>query len=239
MAPLLVVEHGESHAFCASRFSEPLRQELPEDLPKRRRRVLFGGTSVIHREAESVEEAQANHERKWFTADELQSIRQEAKAMSSDLRSKGAANASSCFVTLAHRKTTLILSSDFKSLTKLSKSTPDQDLHQWCSWDDGRRGLERFSSQSYWVFRRRDISFFRESVMEESRRQQESGCHDPEAIAKVAREASRRSRTFALFMGEADALEANGVHLEATPRFRRAPPSLRQAPPHKRSRMEH
>lgn len=228
MAPRMV-EQEENHAFSEARFSLPLRKELPDDasFPKqRRRRVKFGERSIteLHDEVE--------HTEKWWTADELQRIRREAKALSGDLRSKGNANTSSCFLSLAHRKTTLMLSADFKSLTKLSKSTPDQDLHQWCSWNDGRRGLERFSSQTYWVFRRRDIAYFREGVVKTSKRLRQDGDYDPEAIAKLAREASRRPRTFALFMGEADALEANSVYTDVSP-------MTRQAPPRKRGRMVH
>ena len=229
MAPL-ILEHPDNDTFGVRRFSLPLRKQLTESncRSSRPRKVKFGGQRVINREPEYYDET--DQAIKWWTSDELQSIRQEAKDTASDLRCKSAANTSACCITLAHRKTTLMLSSDFKSLTKLSRTTPDQDLHQWCSWNDGRRGLERFSSQIYWCFRRQDISNFRKGVVEETIRQKEMGISDPEMTAKLAREASRRPRTFALFMGEADALEASSILNEPVP--------VRRAPPRKRSRTE-
>ena len=230
MAPL-VVEHPENDAFSATRFSLPMRNELEKDAcqTKHRRKVKFGRPVVINEVPEYYDEEDIPT--RWWVPEELQIIRQNAKAIAEDLRNKSAANPSSCFIALAHRKTTLMLAADFKSLMKLSRSTPDQDLHQWCSWNDGRRGLERFSSQNYWGFRRRDVSNFRKGVVEEATRQKEHGFYDPEIIGKVAREASRRPRTFALFMGEADALEASCIQDEPVPE--------RRAPARKRSKTEH
>ena len=231
MAPL-IVENPENDAFSASRFSLPMRSQLMEQescQPKRRRKLKFGGHVVINRDPEYYDEDDVAI--KWWTSEELQVIRQDAKAIAEDLRGKSASNPSSCYISLAHRKTSLMLASDFKSLMKLSRSTPDQDLHQWCSWNDGRRGLERFSSQNYWCFRRRDIASFRKGVIEEMMRQKEAGISDPEIIGKLAREASRRPRTFALFLGGADALEASCIQDEPVP--------VRRAPPRKRSKTDH
>lgn len=230
MAPL-IVENPENDAFSASRFSSPMRSQLEQEpcKPKRRRRIKFGGHEVIS--ADPVYFDEADDALKWWNADELQVIRQEAKSKAESLRERSASNPSNCCIALAHRKTTLMLASDFKNLMKLSRSTPDQDLHQWCSWNDGRRGLERFSSPNYWAFRRRDIASFRKGVVEEITRQREAGFYDPEIIGKLAREASRRPRTFALFLGGADALEARGIHDEPIP--------VRRVPPRKRSKTEH
>jgi hypothetical protein len=229
MAPL-IVESAESDAFSAARFSLPLRNQLPAFCTeeRRRRRVKFGGHSIINWEPEYYDDADV--ETKWWTAKDLKGVRRDAKVLSGDLRCRSAGSLSSCFLSLAHRKTTLMLSSDFKSLMKLSRTTPDQDLHQWCAWNDGRRGLERFSSQTYWCFRKQDLSNFRIGVVEEHLRQKEEGRCDPDAIAEIAQESSRRSRTFSLFMGEADALEAASIMAEATP--------VRRAPPRKKSRIE-
>lgn len=232
MAPL-IVETPENDAFSPSRFSLPLRSHLTQETsckPPRTRRVRFGKPTVIHQDP-GYSCYDTDDATKWWTADDLQKIRQEAKRISGDLRGKGSANPSSCFLTMAHRKTTLMLASDFKNLMRLPRSTPDQDLHQWCSWGDGRRGLERFSSQAFWCFRRKDITSYRGGIVEEYAKQRQAGYHDAEVIGKLAREASRRPRTFALFMGEADALEASSILADAVP--------VRRAPPRKRSKTEH
>jgi hypothetical protein len=139
---------------------------------------------------------------KWFTASDLLLIKENAKNQSATIRRSGPSE--ECRLTMAYKKTSLMLAGDFKELVKLPTTSPDQDLRQWCSWNDGRRGLERFSSREYCYTRRGDILNAREAVLAEQDRQTEAGVKNDDLIAKASREVSRRARTFALFMGEAD-----------------------------------
>lgn len=178
---------------------------------------------------------------KWYGQDDLHQIKQRAKEDSIELR-KATKGQDTCLC-VAHRKTSLMLKSDFKSLIKLSPTTPDQDLSEWCSYDDGRRGLERFASRDYAALRRKDICNTRTSVMEEYARQRELCIQDPEAIAIIARDASRRARTFARFFAAADA----GASKTADQPARRLPSRCqseirtisRCVPPRKRSKQYH
>lgn len=146
-------------------------------------------------------------ETKWFTGDELLQIRNEAKAFSALLRRGVSPDA--CDLTLAYKKTSLILSSDFKPLMELGPAGPDRHLQMgWCSHSDGRRGLERFSSREVCNQRRNDIIATRKAVLEEQSLQRDRGCFDDEAIARIARGISRRARTFAHFLGAADAKQS-------------------------------
>lgn len=182
---------------------------------------------------------------KWYTMDELQQIKQQAKEYSNTIR-QSSSSEDTCLCT-AHRKTSLMLKSDFKSLVKLSQTTPDQDLSEWCSYDDGRRGLERFSSRDYAAFRRSDINMTRTAVIEEFTRQQTMVFFDDEAVANIARDASRRARTFARFFAAADAgASRQSQHNDVPPvrptparsvSDRRAVP--RRLPPRKRSKQYH
>jgi hypothetical protein len=177
---------------------------------------------------------------KWYCMDDLQQIKQRAKEESNELR-KSSKGQDTCLC-VAHRKTSLMIKSDFKSLVKLSPSTPDQDLSEWCSYMDGRRGLERFASRDYAALRRNDICNTRAAVMQEYARQSEFYLSDPEAIANVAREASKRARTFARFFAAADADAA-----KPDQPARRIPSRChsevrtisRCAPPRKRSKQYH
>jgi hypothetical protein len=178
---------------------------------------------------------------KWFLPDELFDIKQRAKEESCEIRKATKGQETSLCV--AHRKTSLMLKSDFKSLIKLSPTTPDEDLTEWCSADDGRRGLERFASRDYAALRRNDIFNTRTAVMEAYARQQSLFIKDPEAIAIIARDASRRARTFARFFAAADA----GAAKTPDEPIRRLPPRChsevrtisRRAPPRKRSKQYH
>ena len=180
---------------------------------------------------------------RWYTMEELQFIKQLAKEDSNSIR-QSSAGKDTCLC-VAHRKTSLMLKSDFKSLVKLSPTTPDHDLSEWCSYDDGRRGLERFASRDYAALRRRDIHITRTSVIEEFARQRNMFVFDHESVANLAREASRRSRTFARFFAEADAGAARKSH-ETEP-LRKLPSRcrsevntiVRHAPPRKRSKQYH
>jgi hypothetical protein len=226
-----MIEVQHDHAFCNERFVGPLKLELETvrlDPPKRpRRRVRFDRIKkVIKPEAGYYTDEDVQI--KWWGLDELGDIKQRAKETSILLRKSLVGRESS--LTMAHRKTSLILASDFKALIRLSPSTPDKDLQAWCSFDDGRRGLERFSSKDYSCLRRQDIINTRESVLGEQQRQKETMRYDPEVIARVARETSRRARTFALFFGEADAREKLAI---------REPTFERRAPPRKRSKLAH
>jgi hypothetical protein len=237
MAPL-IERPQHDHAFSTTRFSLPLREELPEATQppssSRRRRVQFAQTTTIINTAQEFYDA-SDIEIKWWTSVELIVIRSSVKETVATLRGGADGNkqeqrSDSCLA-MAHHKTTLMLSSDFKGLMKLSPTTPEQDLYRWSSHADGRRGLERFVSRDYCCFRRRDIASTRTGVLKEQFRQkQQQGICEPELIAKLAREASRRARSFSLFMGEADALAAGTA--------KKAPPT-RKAPPRKRSKMEH
>jgi hypothetical protein len=139
---------------------------------------------------------------KWFTSTDLLLIKENAKNQSATIRRSGPPE--SCSLTLAYRKTSLMLAKEFKELVKLSTTSPDQDLREWCAYNDGRRGLERFTSREYCYTRRADVVKTREAVLAEQDRQIESGERDDELIAKASREITRRARTFALFVAEAD-----------------------------------
>jgi hypothetical protein len=212
------------HAFCNERFAGPLKLELETvRLEQPKRRVRFDrDKEMMNPEAGYYTDEDIRI--RWWGFDELGDIKQRAKETSIVLR-KVASAGNDCSLTMAHRKTSLILASDFKALIRLSPSTPDKDLQEWCSFDDGRRGLERFASKDYSCLRRQDINNTRESVLDEQQRQKEIMTYDPEVLARVAREASRRARTFALFFGEADAF--------------REPTFERRAPSRKRSKLAH
>jgi hypothetical protein len=112
-----------------------------------------------------------------------------------------------CVVSTAYHKTKLMLESDLKTLVQLTPTTPEQDLLRWCRKEDARRGLERYASKEYACERRQVVIDHTKTVVAEQARERDSG-DDVESLAKVARENSRQSRTFALFFGEADALAA-------------------------------
>ena len=135
---------------------------------------------------------------KWFSNDDLARIKVHAKDLCNELRRSDSPQDTT--LTIAHRKTSLMLKSDFKALVKLTPTTPDQDLTKWCSYTDGRRGLERFASRDYSIMRRNDISNTLQAVLNGAKLH-----HDAETIAHSAREASRRARTFARFFAAADA----------------------------------
>jgi hypothetical protein len=228
---MIEVQQQHDHAFCNERFVGPLKLELETvrlDKPKRpKRRVRFDRVKkTINPEAGYYTDEDVRI--KWWGFDELDDIKQRAKETSIVLRKSLAGRESS--LTMAHRKTSLILASDFKALIRLSPSTPDKDLQVWCAFEDGRRGLERFASKDYSCLRRQDIINTREGVIGEQQRQKDAMQYDPEVIARVARESSRRARTFALFFGEADAGEKVAI---------RKPNFERRAPPRKRSKLAH
>ena len=135
---------------------------------------------------------------KWYSNEDLTRIKLHAKDLCNELRRSDSPQDKT--LTIAHHKTSLMLNSDFKALVKLSPSTPDQDLTEWCSYMDGRRGLERFASRDYTILRRSDITKTRQAVLAAAKLR----C-DAETIAHAAREASRRARTFARFLAAADA----------------------------------
>lgn len=177
-------------------FLEPLTFQPPE-VSDRRTLVRFQAEeTVINLQTEYYTDEDVRT--KWYSNDDLAQIKLEAKELSNELRRS--TNSQDTCLTTAHRKTSLMLKSDFKALVKLSPSTPDQDLTKWCSTTDGRRGLERFASRDYTVMRRNDIAKTRQAVFEAASSRQE-----PEAIAHAARDASRRARTFARFFAAADA----------------------------------
>jgi hypothetical protein len=227
MAPLLLDIHVDlsDDVFSSEHFALPLKRELESAVRVPRRRgtaiVRFRDLSspeVINPRPEYYDDSDV--EIKWFVPQELQQIRHGAKVQSTELRRSD--QNQDCYLCLAHRKTSLMLKSDFKNLIKLTPSTPDQDLTKWCAHDDGRRGLERFASRDYNVLRRNDITNTRSSVLNEQYIQREQGAACQEKIAKAAREASRRARTFARFIAVADANEAKRAAQQE--QERKAPP---------------
>jgi hypothetical protein len=195
---------------CTQRFDE-----VPIPVSPRQRRVTFytGKTEII----EPVRDFNLNEKEDaksctvssvWWSHADLFLIQQRAKTTSRVLRHVANNRMQDGPLILAHHKTTLILASDFRSLVKLPLSSPDQDLVEWCSRDDGRRGLERFVSKTYGCFRSHDVTKTRTVVIREQVRQKCAGINDPEAIAEMARNASLRARSFAMFFGGADASQA-------------------------------
>lgn len=167
-----------------------------------RRRVSFGGQKIINEGAYefiSFEEMQI----RWWSQEDLENIKRNAKEMSLKLRKL--AKEKGCYVETAHKKTSLMLTNSFQELVKMSASSPDQDLRHWCARSDGRRGLERFASKEYGNTRKTDVIGTRNAIFHEQEKQRKRGIYSPENIAKVSKANSRRSRTFSLFMGEADA----------------------------------
>jgi len=176
-------------------FLEPI-VFLPPEVNYRRSGVRFqANETVINSGTEYYTDEDVQI--KWYSNEDLAQIKLNAKELSNELRRSTSPQDAS--LTEAHRKTTLMLKSDFKKLIKLSPSTPDQDLTNWCSYNDGRRGLERFACRDYTMLRRNDIANTRQAVLEGSRSKK-----TPESIAQDAREASRRARTFARFFAAAD-----------------------------------
>jgi hypothetical protein len=254
----MIINHPGSNdvpfdVFSNERFGEPLKRQLDvlqtaTNPVSRRRKVTFHSsssptrTTIINPEREYYTDEDIRI--KWWAAADLQDIRKRAKAISTMLRQN--AKVEDCDLTMAHRKTTLSLARDYQSLVKLSPSTPDQDLAMWCSSDDGRRGLERFASKVYGSFRRHDVSNTRTAVIREQARQKFEGMSNPDAIAQLAQDASRRARTFAHFFGGADASQADDERpVAVAPAVRRLAvpqPILsreRVAPPRKRSKIFH
>ena len=175
--------------------------------PTRRRKISFNPRKTIinpEREFYTDEDVRL----KWMSSGDLRHLKVSAKELSNRLR-KSPRSLDQKTISVAHRKTTLMLKSDFKALMKLSSSTPDEDLSRWCHSPDGRRGLERFCSRDYAAFRQIDIGKVRAAVREECVRQRAAGIQDAEAIASAAQLHSRRARTFARFLGAADASVAS------------------------------
>jgi hypothetical protein len=171
-----------------------------------RKRVCFNltRTKIINPQVEYYTDDDVND--KWMNGDVLVNIKLDAKRISSVLR-RISKQRGSCIVSHAHRKTTLMMKSDFRALGKLTPTAPDQDLSQWCMQMDGRRGLERFASSDFNVIRCSDVIATRKAVLDEQTRQSDLCIRpDPVSIAKLACECSRRARMFARFMGVADSI---------------------------------
>ena len=154
----------------------------------------------------------------WWNRDEVSRLRQSARELSATIRENS--DVQNCPLVNAYKKTTLMLSNDLQALVKLSPTTPDQDLFRHCCKMDGRRGLERYSSKTFAASRHQDIVDCRNAVFQEQRRQKEELCGgelDPQLIAKVSREASRRARSFAVFLGEADSLISRAQQADRKP----------------------
>jgi hypothetical protein len=211
---------------CADSVEDPLNCQLNRLTVSSKRRVRFSHTQdrILNPQAEYYTDEDIAI--KWWSMGDLSEIRERARSQSALLRQH--AKKTDCDLTMAHRKTTLILSGDFQSLIKLTPLSPDQDLANWCSHEDGRRGLERFSSKVYHAFRRKDVVETRKAVIEEQDRQRSQQIYDPESLAQASTKISRRARNFALFFGGADAKQV----------LKRELPS-RRPPSRKRSKMCH
>lgn len=196
------------------------------------RRVAFAGAKVINEgEPESISEEEMAV--RWWTQDGLDQIKQAAKEMSLHLRR--ISKEKGCYVETAHKKTSLMLANNFKELVKLSASSPDQDLRHWCARNDGRRGLERFACKEYCNSRKDDVIGARNMVFQEQKRQRTERVYKPDIIAKVSKEKTRRARTFALFLGEADALVARGSGRSSVKRSK----VTHETPKRSRSKLSH
>lgn len=143
----------------------------------------------------------------WLKKEELHKLKMAAKKDSERLRRKDAAtndDKASKF-TMAYKKTKFMLNSNFKELMKLPLSRPDEDLTKWCLRNDGRRGLEKCVSKNFSIWRSKEIRNARKVVFNEQDLQREMNIKDPDAIAKVSRDCTNLSRSFAGFLGAADA----------------------------------
>ena len=149
----------------------------------KKRRVLFGGRKVIN---EGPEESISDGEvqRRWWTQNDLDEIKRRAKDLSIRLRQQ--AKQKGCYIELAHKKTSLMLTNNFPELVKLSPSSPDQDLKHWCARSDGRRGLERFASREYGLCRKDDVLDARDAVLQEQERQRQKKVYSVDSLANVS-----------------------------------------------------
>ena len=155
----------------------------------------------------------------WWSRDEMSRLRQSARELSTTIRENSDSQA--CPLVSAYKKTTLMLRNDLEALVKLSPTTPEQDLFRHCCKMDGRRGLERYTSKTYAANRHQDIVDYRNAVFQEQQRQRDdmNGSYlDEQLIAKVARESSRRARSFAVFLGETDSLISRAQVADRKPR---------------------
>jgi hypothetical protein len=143
----------------------------------------------------------------WWSKAEMSFMKKSARDLSMLIRK--VSKDRGCVVSTAYNKTKLMLESDLKTLVQLTPTTPERDLLRWCRKEDARRGLERCASKEYAYERRRRMIDHRKAVVTDQTGERDSEeVTDVESLAKVAREHSRQSRTFALFFGEADALAA-------------------------------
>ena len=156
----------------------------------------------------------------WWSQNEVSTLQRRAREFSCELREGKIDEDGDHALLMAHQKTTLMLKNDLPRLVKLPKTTPVHDLAVgWCGKDDGRRGLERYASKKFATSRRWDLINYKMAVLLEQHRQRKIGKReiDEKLIASIARKSSRRSRTFALFTGEADALAVRAQLLTENP----------------------
>jgi len=180
-------------------FAVPLHEEL-KDIARLPRNVSFADNVEVF----EFDDENDDDDNTWWTMTELNESRLQARSLACS-RAQDTTHPSHSRVLLlelSYRKTTLILDSDFASLLKLSASTPDQDLRLWQKCN--LRGLERFVSAEYGLGRCKDVVRTRRAVF----RVQSAHAGAPDLAERIAtrcREETRRARTFALFLGEADA----------------------------------
>lgn len=224
---------SDGDVFSEEMFVAPLKKEIDAvSFTPRRRRVRFNKRMKFIRAEEGCFADDEDNIR-WWTKAELEEIRQGAKDLSTSVRRTPGEGDD---LTMAHHKTTLVLKTDFRGLARLSEGTPDHDLRKWCANDDGRRGLERYSSRDYSCFRRKDINSTRDNVLAEQKKQRSYGVVDERILSRVARDASRRARTFAHYFGEADAKQARAEEAAAARASLAAQPQSHCSPPRKRTK---
>jgi hypothetical protein len=193
--------HTNKNDFKYDRIADALKRDISDDKVSRCPEVRFqtDQKSIINPLLESFDEEEV--ESRWYSSKDLLQYRRNSKFVASALRKDAKQVGNVC---LAHLKTALVVAAEFQQLVKLSRSSPDEDQLCWCFHNDGRRGLERLPSKEYAGRRRGDIHSVIKAVKDEQLRQREKNIQDPTSIAFASRNLTRRSRSFAAYMGGAD-----------------------------------
>jgi len=177
---------------------------------KKVHKVVFSEENNIYVECTSDVLIDSND--KWWTRNDLGMNKLLIRKIGYAIRKNRRKQKGICPLAMGHHKTKLVLKSDFRRLVKLPLTTPEKDLQRWCAHNDGRRGLERIASKEYNATQVKDHIDIQKMVFKEQKLQQKLNIYDPERIAAICKEISKRSRTFANYMGTADALEISSSH---------------------------
>jgi len=194
-------------------FEKKMHQSPAATIKKRKRKaqhkVAFREENNIYVECSPnnvlIDSNCISNDQLWWTREDLGRNKLLIKKIGYAIRKNRRKNKRICPLAMGHHKTKLVLKSDFRRLVKLPLTTPDQDLQRWCAHDDGRRGLERIASKEYHASQLKDHVDIQKMVSEEQKLQRKLNMYNPERIANICKEISKRSRTFANYMGEADA----------------------------------